>query len=92
MKPNPGINFLISTSELPMGSDMCPQLYAKKPNFLDAVILESNCLTEPAAAFLGFANTGNDSFNLESLSFSNSELAIYISPLISNSSGNLPDK
>ena len=81
---------LTSIKLLPIGDDNKPQLYAKKPNFLDAVTLESNCLTDPAAAFLGFANSGKEFCILKLLILSNSELEIKISPLISISSGYLP--
>ena len=47
---------------------------------LCAVILLSNCLSEPAAAFLAFANLSSSSAILASFSSSNSFFPIKISP------------
>ena len=47
---------------------------------LEAAILLSNCLNEPAAAFLAFANNGSSRVSLSSFNFSNSSLPIKTSP------------
>ena len=49
-------------------------------NGLCAVIFEFNCLKEPAAAFLAFANRGSSSISLSSFIFSNSFVPINTSP------------
>ena len=49
-------------------------------NGLLAVILLSNCLNEPAAAFLAFANCSSSSINLSEFNFSNSSFPINTSP------------
>ena len=59
-------------------------------NGLFAVSLLSNCLNEPAAAFLAFANNGCSSISLSSFILSNPALEINTSPrtIISTSSFN----
>ena len=49
-------------------------------NGLDSVIFEFNCLIEPAAAFLAFANNCFPSISCSSFSFSNSFVPINTSP------------
>ncbi len=58
-------------------------LKTKISSFLLAVILGSSCLSEPAAAFLGFAKVCSESSSFFSFNLINAALGIYTSPLTS---------
>ena len=58
--------------------------YIKADNLLLAVIFESNCLREPAAALRGFANNTSLFFSLSAFNKSKDLRGKYTSPLTSN--------